>query len=402
MHVLFVHRNFPAQFGQIAGSLAARGWRCTFVNEKQEGEVAGIRLLRYTPRGGATAQTHFFSRTFENAVAHAEGVYRALEAHPEFRPDVVVGHSGFGSTALLPELWPVPVVNYFEYFYRTGGADVDTRPEFPADRDASLRAHMRNAMILVDLHTCVAGYSPTAWQGSRFPAEYLPKIETIHDGIDTEFWSRRAAPRRVMGRDVPEGTRIVTYVARGFESMRGFDVFLAVAQRILAARKDVIVVAVGEDRVCYGGDLAHTGGKSFLAWCLERTPCDMDRLLFPGRLPPDDLANLLSISDVHVYLTVPFVLSWSMLNAMSCGAVLVASDTAPVQEFVRHGENGLLAGFSDVDELSARALEVIDDPRAFRALGDAARRTVEERASLAGSLPRLTALFEGAAAKGSG
>lgn len=294
----------------------------------------------------------------------------------------------------------MPIVNYFEYYYRTGGAESDTRPEFPADADASLRARMRNAMILVDLDTCAAGYTPTAWQAERFPAAYRPKIETIHDGIDTEFWCRRAAPRRVMGRDVPAGTRIVTYVARGFESMRGFDVFLAVAQRLLAARKDVIVVVVGEDRVCYGGDADHTGGKSFLAWCLDRTPCDMDRLLLPGRLPPDDLANLLAISDLHVYLTVPFVLSWSMLNAMSCGAALLASDTSPVREFVRHGENGLLAPFGDVDALTARALEVLDDPQAFRPLGDAARRTVEERASLALSLPRLEALFTRVAAGG--
>ncbi len=427
MHALFVHRNFPAQFGQIAGALVREhGWRCTFLSERAQGEAEGVRLLRYSPVGGATEATHSLARSFENAAAHAEGVLRAFRTLPDLagtsRPDVIVGHSGFGSTALLPEVTDAPIVNYFEYYYRTRGSEADFRPDFPVGEEALLRARLRNAMILTDLVTCDAAYAPTAWQRSLFPAELRPKIETIHDGIDTTFWSRTAPaggtssergavprtdtaadpgpPREalaaILGRPIPQGTRIVTYVARGFESMRGFDVFVRAAKRVLAARSDVLVVAVGEDRVCYGGDEEHTGGAPFGAWVLSRENPDTDRLLLPGRLAPERLALLLAHSDVHVHLTVPFVLSWSLLNAMASECVVVASGTDPVREFVTDGENGLLADFFDDAGIAARVLGVLADPAAHRPLGAAARRTVEERASLARSLPRLKALFEGA------
>lgn len=417
MHALFVHRNFPAQFGQIAGALVREhGWRCTFLNERAQGEAEGVRLLRYAPVGGATEATHSLARNFENAAAHAEGVLRAFRTLPELagamRPDVIVGHSGFGSTALLPEVTDAPIVNYFEYYYRTRGSEADFRPDFPVGEEALLRARLRNAMILTDLVTCDAAYSPTAWQRSLFPAELRGKIATIHDGIDTTFWSRtapaggtwrnadaaaqREALSAILGRAVPEGTRIVTYVARGFESMRGFDVFVRAAKRVLAARTDVLVVAVGEDRVCYGGDEEHTGGAPFGAWVLSRENPDRERLILPGRLAPERLALLLAHSDVHVHLTVPFVLSWSLLNAMASECVVVASGTDPVREFVTDRENGLLADFFDDAGIAARVLAVLADPAAHRPLGAAARRTVEERASLAGSLPRLKALFENA------
>lgn len=353
-----------------------------------------MQVVRYAPRGGATERTHPFSRTFENGVAHAEGVYRAMQSHPEIRPDLVVGHSGFGSTALLPEIVPAPVLNYFEYYYLTRGSDVDFRPDFPSEPDAVLRARFRNAMILLDLETCAAGYAPTRFQRSLFPAVHRSKIAAIHDGIDTEFWRRRAAPRRVGGEDVPPGTRIVTYVARGFESLRGFDVFLRAAKRVCDARPDVVFAVVGEDRVCYGGDERFTGGRPFGEWCLSKDDYDRTRIRFLGRLAPDPLADLLSVSDLHVYLTVPFVLSWSLLNAMACGCVVLASDTAPVREFVEHGCNGLLAPFFDDEAFAARALEVLDDPERHRPLGEAARRTVEEEASLDVCFPRLRDLFE--------
>ncbi|HYH64552.1 MAG TPA: hypothetical protein VD866_07635, partial [Urbifossiella sp.] len=229
MHVLFVHPNFPAQFGPVALRLAATpGTRCTFVSQKREGVVRGVRCLRYQTTGGATARTHYCSRTFENAVWHAAGVRDALAAAPDVKPDLVVGHSGFGSTLFLRDLYPgVPVVNLFEYFYRPADSDLDFRPDFPPRPADRLRARARNAMILLDLDNCDLGYSPTDWQRSRFPAEYRSKLRTLFDGIDTAVWKPDpAAPRRVGGRDVPPGVKLVTYAARGLESMRGFDVFM--------------------------------------------------------------------------------------------------------------------------------------------------------------------------------
>src|SRR5205823_6433174 len=176
MHVLFVHQNYPAQFGHIARHLVRdHSFECTFVSLRAPGTEDGVRLLQYRAVGGAHAKSHYCSRSFENAVAHCHGVYEAYRTHPEVRPDLVVGHSGFGSTLFLRELYDCPIVNYFEYYYRTSGADMDFRPDFPYPVINRLRAHARNANILLDLETCDAAYSPTRWQRSLFPRVFRDK-----------------------------------------------------------------------------------------------------------------------------------------------------------------------------------------------------------------------------------
>ncbi len=400
MHILFVHQNYPAQFGHIARHLVrAHGLECTFVTTRPPGEEdAGVRLVPYRPVGGAHAQSHYCSRSFENAVAHCHGVYEACRARPDLRPDLVVGHSGFGSTLFLRELYGCPLVNYFEYYYHTRDSDLDFRPEFPPEPLDVLRAGCRNAMVLLDLEACRAGYAPTAWQRSLLPLAYRDKVEVIFDGIDTAVWRRHEGlPRQLAGRALGPGTRIVTYVARGFEAMRGFDIFLRVAKRVYRAFPDVLFVVVGSDRVVYGGDLKHTGGKTFREYALARDDYDLSKFIFPGTLPAEQLVRLLSLSDLHIYLTVPFVLSWSLFDALACGCTVVASDTAPVAEVVRHGENGLLAGFYDVDGLAELALAVLRDPAAYRHLGEAGRDLIERKYALAHTLPRLLDLYQRAA-----
>jgi hypothetical protein len=235
MHVLFVHQNFPAQFGHIARHLVKqRGWACTFVSQTHPGHVAGIRKLQYKVISGARSSTHYCSRTFENGIGHAHGVFEACRPLVANPPDLIVGHSGFGSTLFLPELFPdAPVINYFEYYYHSHGSDMDFRPDFPPGELDFLRARARNAMVLLDLVNCRSGYSPTHFQRDLLPAELRHKIAAIFDGIETDVFSRKAEiPRRVDKRPVPTSTRIITYVSRGFESMRGFDIFMKAAKRI--------------------------------------------------------------------------------------------------------------------------------------------------------------------------
>jgi glycosyltransferase involved in cell wall biosynthesis len=398
MHILFVHQNFPAQFGHIAAYLVQRkGHRCTFASQAPPGAVAGIECLQYHVKGGATEQTHYCSRSFENAIWHSHALYEALAARPDVRPDLVVGHSGFLSTAFLRELYDCPIVNYFEYYYHTSGADMDYRPDFPYPVINRLRAHARNANILLDLETCDAAYSPTRWQRSLFPRAFRDKIRAIFDGIDTSVWRPLpGAPRRVGDWAVPDGTRLVTYVSRGMESIRGFDVFMQAAKRLAERRKDVLFVVVGEDRVCYGGDLEFTGPRSFKEWVLARDQYDLSRFLFTGLLPMPALAQLLAVTDLHIYLTVPFVLSWSLMDALACGATVLASDTPPVREMITHGRNGLLADFFDAEGLAAAAARVLDAPQDYRPLGQAAVEMVRERYSLEVCLPRMLALYEDA------
>ncbi len=420
MHVLFVHKSFPAQFGHIASYLVKdHGIRCTFVCEDIPGQqppapgyavgtgpaglqvrppgqsIDGIEVLQYRIQGGATQNTHYTSRTFENTVWHSHAVYETMKSRPDIRPDLVVGHSGFGSTLFLADLYTCPIINYFEYYYYGRHSDMDFRPEFPPSEMDVLRARVRNAMIHLDLHTCAAGYSPTQWQRSLFPAEYQYKIATIFDGIDRDVWHRHPVPRRIgNGPVIPPETRIVTYVSRGLESMRGFDIFMKVAKRICAARQDVLFVVVGSDRVCYGGDLRHIQARTFREHVLAQDDYDLGRFLFTGPIPTRQLADLFNISDLHIYLTVPFVLSWSLLDALACGCTILGSDTTPVREVIRHEENGLLAGFFDVDGLAREALRVLADPEAYRPLGQAGIRLIEEQYSLEKKLPEMLDLYE--------
>ena len=409
MHILYVHQNFPAQFGHIARHLVKNlGWRCTFVSTTPAGNVEGIEKIQYKTTGGATKQNHFCSRTFENCVWHTDGVYQALVKRPDVKPDLIVGHSGFGSTLFLPELYPgVPVVNLFEYYYRPHHpeSDMDFRRDlgWRVEPEKYMRSRCRNAMILLDLQQCAAGYTPTLFQRSCFPAEYQPKLSTIFDGVDRAVYHGHAealrpppgarGPRTLAGVEVPAGAKVVTYVSRGFESMRGFDVFMKAAKRICQRVPDAIFIVVGEDRVAYGGDDAVLG-KSFKQWTLAQDSYDLSRIRFVGRVPPMQLGQLLAATDLHVYLTVPFVLSWSMMDAMSCGAVVLGSDTSPVREMITDGETGLLADFFNPEAFADKAVAALNDIPGHRELGRAAERLIAERYSLDAVLPNMLKLYE--------
>jgi glycosyltransferase involved in cell wall biosynthesis len=367
--------------------------RCVFVTKTVPGTRDGVRCIRFQVKGGATRATHYCSRTFENAVWHAWGVYEACKAAADLKPDLIVGHSGFGTTVFLQELYDCPIINHIEYFYRPHDSDLDFRRDFPPRPMNFLRSRTRNAMILLDLQTCVAAYTPTQWQWSLLPEVWRPKVEIIHDGIDTDVWRRRQTVRRIGGEDIDERTRIVTYVSRGLESMRGFDIFVRVANRIAAEMPNVLFVVVGSDEVHYGDDLRRIRAKTFREHVLLTEKPDLSRFRFLGTVPSAQLASLFSISDLHVYLTVPFVLSWSLLNALACECAVLASDTAPVREVIQHGETGLLGDFFDVDGLAAQALRVLRDPAAYRSLGTAARASVEEHYSLERTFPKVWDLF---------
>lgn len=411
MHIVYVHQNFPAQFGHIARHLVQKlGWQCTFVSQTPAGNVEGIEKIKYEIEGGATKANHYCTRTFENTVWHTHGVYKALKARPAIRPDLIVGHSGFGSTLFLRELYPsTPIINFFEYYYRAHDplSDMDFRKDlgWEVPELNYLRSYCRNAMILLDLQACDAAYTPTEFQKSRFPVEYLPKLEVIFDGVDRGVYHghqetlrpavESRGPRTIAGVDVPAGTRIVTYVSRGFESMRGFDIFMRAAKLIYQRFPDVLFFVVGTDRIAYGGDENYIKGyKSFKEYVFSRDSYDLSRFVFTGRLTPPQLGRLLAATDLHIYLTVPFVLSWSMMDALSCGAVVLGSRTPPVQEMIRDGENGLLADFFSPEEFADKAVKVLEDPAAHRPLGRAAEQMIVEQYSLDAVLPKMLRMYE--------
>jgi glycosyltransferase involved in cell wall biosynthesis len=395
MHVLFVHQNYPSQFTHIARRLVADlGWKCTFVSQLPRRKDGVLRLVQYHVDEGAIGATHYCSQSFENAIWHTHAVYEVCKRRLAAAPDLIVGHSGFGSTLFLRELFQCPIINYFEYYYHTHNSDFDFRPEFPPEPIDYLRARAGNAMFLLDLDNCDAGYCPTHWQRSLFPVEFHPKLDVIFDGVDTELWQRRKRERRIGRRAVGPRTRIVSYVSWGLEAIRGFDMFMRIARRIYEVYPDVLFVVVGAEHTYYGADERYIQEATFKEHVLKSDQYDLDRFLFLGQIPAARLTEIFSLSDLHIYPSVPFVLSWSVFNALACECVVLASDTAPVREVIRHGKNGLLNDFYDVDGFVRQAVSVLRDPRAFRPLGRAGAELVRKRYSLDYCLPRLARFYQ--------
>ncbi|WP_435010825.1 glycosyltransferase [Tundrisphaera lichenicola] len=412
MRVLFLHDAFPAQFGHVALELTRRyGWECRFLVESvsncpapsaemlRELDVRSYPLSDEYRRRPPTPWPQIYGKYLELCEAAFEGV-RNL---PGPKPDLVVAHGGRGApTPLLRDILDCPIVNYCEYYFAPSHRDISYRIDLPPAEPAPHFPRCINAPVLVALADCDSGYSATAWQRSTFPPRFHHKIEVHFDGIDDQLYRAGPAPREILGRSIPAGTRVVTFVSRGLESVRGFDLFLEVARRILAERSNVLFLVVGNEDTYYGWDKLHTGRDSFKQWAFEQGDYDPSRFAFLGQLRPEALADLLRISDLHLYLTTPFVLSWSLLNAMSTGLVVLASDVPPVREVIEPGVNGLVEPLFDRDRLAEAALKVLDDPSEYAPLGRAARSTIESRYSVDQSIPPLKDYFERVASTGKG
>jgi glycosyltransferase involved in cell wall biosynthesis len=332
-------------------------------------------------------------------------VYRATAelARQGFVPDLVCLHPSWGEGLFLREILPAArIINYYEFYYRAHGSDVGFDQEFQritADERGRLR--IRNSVHLLSLEDADWGWSPTQWQASQFPPQFLPGISVIHDGIDTGRARPDSEARfQVEGRVFSAGDRVVTYVARNLEPYRGFHVFMRALPAILALHADVHVVIVGADGVSYGKPpmVGENWRQALLAEV--GNVIDHSRIHFVGRIPYDRYLSLLQVSNAHVYLTYPFVLSWSMLEAMAAGCAVVASRTAPVEEVIEDGKNGLLFDFFSPAALAETVGRVLDDPLLRRRLGEAARTAIVEGYDLQSiCLPRQLAMVDSVLAR---
>lgn len=349
MNIVFIHQNFPGQFRHIAARLAAGAANnVVSICRARAPKLAGVRAVTYRRTRGVTEGMHRYLVSTEKAVVSGQAAARAvLQLRNEgFRPDVVIAHTGWGEALYIKDVLPeVPLIGYFEFYYHGKGADVGFDPEFPVTRDVILKVRTRNAPHLLSLDAVDAGVVPTNWQRSVFPAEYRGKLRQIHEGVDSD----RAAPDAAAAIRLPDGRvlarkdEVVTYVARNLEPYRGFHIFMRAAVEILRRRPAAHVVIVGSDGVSYGNRLPH--GQTWREKLLGEVDLDRNRVHFLGAVPYERYLQVLQVSSVHVYLTVPFVLSWSMLEAMSAGCIVLASDTPPVAEVIEHGKNGLLVDF---------------------------------------------------------
>lgn len=392
MKFLFIHQNFPGQYRHVARALADDpAHEVVAVGEtrfvRQQGVLhPRIRLETYEPHGTAGKETHHYLRDFEGHVRRGQSVARGLIKLREggFQPDVIAAHPGWGEALFVRDVFPHGRhVHYFEYYYHGRGGDLGFDKEFPSSFDDELRVRIRNSTQLHALVTCDAGLSPTHWQRSRYPAEFQSKIAAIHDGIDT----RLVAPDPTAsiafdGERYAAGEEILTYVARNLEPYRGFHTFMRALPAILRERPSARVLVVGGDDVSYGRRLPEGETYRALYTAEVKDAVDWSRVRFTGRLSYTDYLKVLQVSRLHLYLTYPFVLSWSMMEAMSAGCLMLASDTAPVQEVMTHGLDGWLTSFFDAEALASQASAMLARPEEYAALRAAARRKVVENYDL--------------------
>lgn len=390
MQILIIHQNFPGQFVHIARVLA-NDTNHQVVGIGETRNLKGrpvvhprIRLIGYEPHGGGKSQTHPYLRDHEGHVRRGQTVVRVLLQlkREGWAPDLILCHPGWGEGLFLKDVFPqARVVQYFEYYYDAQGGDMGFDPEFPISLDDYARVRLKNNTQLVSLMGSDAGISPTQWQRSRFPEILQPRIQVIHEGVDTRLVQPDPQAWIKLGdRALKLGDEVVTYVARNLEPYRGFHSFMRSLPRLQALRPNAQVVVVGGNDVSYGR--RPDNGQTYRQIYCEplKHQVDWSRVHFVGHLPYQDYLRVLQVSAAHVYLTYPFVLSWSMLESMAAGCVVVGSDTAPVREVIRHEENGLLVNFFDPEAIAhslARVLE--ENPRHLR---EQARQTIVQNYDL--------------------
>lgn len=429
MKVLFVHQNFPGQYLHLAQVLARDpANEVVFLTQRKEmPPMKGVRKIVYQPSRKVTPNIHHYLRDHEAGILNAQAVVRAAMdlKRSGFVPDVMLGHNGWGEIWYLKDVFPAsPLIGYFEFFYQAIGADAGFDPSDPPTADTFPRIRTKNIGNLLGLDAADFGQTPTRWQHSTYPELYQPRIKILHEGIDTSLAKPNpeavfevpvmsaatpAIPKQSLregeeskgsesvsvnepaslsggnpsaGLRLKAGDEVLTYVARNLEPYRGFPSFMRSLPKILEARPEAQVLIVGGDDISYGGRLPE--GSSYKQRMLKELEgaLDLSRIHFLGKLPYLQYLKVLQVSRVHVYLTYPFVLSWSALEAMATGCLLVASKTQPVEEVITNNENGLLVDFFKPEEIAEKVIEALKNPQDYTNIRNRARQTAIERFDL--------------------
>ncbi len=377
MRILFIHQNFPGQFRHIAQSWARQpGLEVLGLSRRTAPGMDGVSCLTYELHRSASQGQHPYLRQMEDAVLHGQAVARALLKlrAQGFVPDVIMAHPGWGETLYAKDIFPdTKLIHFCEWYYGTTDGDAGFDPEFPSSFDAQARMRTWNALHALNLAHCDIGTSPTQWQRSRHPTIFQPKIHLAHEGVDTQALGPdpQATVTLPNGHTVKAGEPVITYVARNLEPYRGFHSFMRALQRVQQAHRHCHTIIVGGDDISYG-----SRPKNAANWrekMLAEVSLDPTRTHFLGKVPYNAYRQILQVSAAHVYLTYPFVLSWSCLEAMASGCMLIGSRTAPVREVIEHGRNGWLVDFFDPVEMARTMVDALEAPQAMAPMRAQAR-----------------------------
>lgn len=405
MRILFTHKNFPAQFRHMAEHLGKSPDNEVIfatTNPRLEWDIPGVKKAVFQEPAPSRGTGNQLCKGFDEATRFGANLLRSCRDLKKqgFVPDIMVGHSGWGQTLFLRDIFPdTPFLAYFEWYYNIRGPEIlfDGRQRTESET-ANIR--LSNTPMLHDLAACAGGISPTRWQKSQFPKEFHSKIAQIHDGINTNYFAPAPTPPKLelTGVDLSGATELLTYCSRGLEPYRGFPQFYRALPRILRERPGCHILIVGEDRVCYSPRLPE--GQTYKQLVTREVELDESRVHFTGPLPYGQYKQVLQASSAHIYLTWPFVLSWSFLEAMSCGCLMIGSDTPPVREVLAHGYNGLLTDFHSPEQIAEDVIATLKNKEKLGALRTKARQTIKERYCLSRALPMQIDLLHKVAAAG--
>lgn len=380
MRILISHTNYPAQFRRLAPALVTQGHEVVFLCRNTEWHAPqpceGLRLIQYQPhRQGGGEALHPYLRRFENCVLEGQAAYRAAQQLVDegWQPDCILNHVGFGNGLYLSDLFPgARRIGLFEWYYNARNSDVDFLRRGAVEPDRAMRLRTWNAQVLLELAHCQVGVVPTHWQHRQFPGQLSGHLQVVHEGIDVQALGALRAGGLPRPDCLPAdpGVEVLTYVSRGFEEYRGFPQAMQAIALLQARRPQLHVLLVGSDVVAYGAP--RPDGRSWRSWAQQELALDPARTHWLGALQEPAYHQVLAHSQVHLYLTVPFVLSWSLLEAMAAGCAIVASATAPVQEVLEHGRSALLVDFFDPDAQAAAIERLLDGPPEAQALAAAA------------------------------
>ena len=402
MNYLFIHQNFPGQYLHMVRHLANQpDNQIYFITQPNANTLQGVHKITYPKDERERVNCHAYSVEIDRAIYAAAAVAnkcRDLRGQG-FRPDLIIGHSGWGETMFVKDVFPdVPLLANFEFYYHSSGVDVGFDPEFLSIFQDPSRLRARNATNLLAFEAADWGHSATQWQRSLYPPEMRPRISAIHEGVDTDIaCPKQAASFKLpgSGRVLTRRDEVVTYVARNLEPYRGFHSFMRALPQLLRRRKRAQIVIAGSDGVSYGAPPPPR--STFKEMMLQElgAKLDLTRVHFVGSLEYQNYLNLLQVSSVHVYLTYPFVLSWSFIEAMACGCLIVASNTPPVLEVLQNGSNGLRVDFFAPKAIATRIESALEQPDRMQALRNAARVTAVKHYDLKKvMLPRWNVLFD--------
>lgn len=400
MRILFMHNNFPGQYRRIVEHIKDKpGIEMVAATLASNEQKFRPRRVNYKPHREPSNKIHPALVSTERAVIMGQAAFKALLPLQKrgYKPDVILSHSGWGANMFLKDVFPdAKLLTYYEWYYHAHNSDGDFLRNEGYDPNGEMRIRLKNTPILQDLAAMDWGQCPTQFQHNKFPSIFKDRISVLHDGVDTDFFQPDADAKVTVGdKTLTADDEVITYVARGMEPYRGFPQFIETVSRLQKMRPNVHAVVLGNDRVAYGSE--RPDGKSYKEWALETFQPDMDRLHFLGLQPLKAFRSLMQISSAHVYLTVPFVLSWSMLEAMSTGALIVGSDTDPVRELIKDGENGVLVPFWEPETIAEKLNHILDNKKEYAEMRKAARDHIVDKYSIKDLLPQYWQLIESVA-----